>query len=225
MPSIGIEWVDEYHGIARKLNHNQENARGFSVTLDARSISEHGDDACVDSNFELPTGGLAGSAAPADAVDLVYFSGHGIPDGPIFGVAGEGDFCATADRMRLGTQSCKWVVFDACYVLNHDLPQIWYERLRTSFAGLHYMFGFDAIASDSGQRGRLFAQKLNDGETIREAWIRACIETEDSDKCYAYVRARIDPADDSLDDHWFNRGPISRSGPAPVDFFYLRSNC
>jgi len=47
------------------------------------------------------------------------------------------------------------------------------------------MLGFDTITGDSGDRGKKFAERLNDGWSIRDAWIRACTETEGSDTNWA----------------------------------------
>jgi hypothetical protein len=225
MPTIGIEWVDKYHGFCEDLKNNKDNARGFSRNIDALVSFECGDDAAADEDFE--TSALGGQdATHADAVDLVYFSGHGTQFGAVFGISDRDNGFASPERIRLGAGRCKWVVFDACEVLMRDGDEIWYTRLRQSFVGLHYMFGFDTVASDSDDRGRKFAGRLNDRWTLRDAWIRACIETEDDDTRLAYVRARVD-GDDSLNDHWIGKGDTSE---LPVEdkslaFFYLRSHC
>jgi hypothetical protein len=228
MPTIGLEWVNKYHGRRPDLSNNRENARGFRDTLGATAVFESGDDAAADQDFEQAGAGVpsAGTdATHADAVDLTYFSGHGCIDGLIFGTANQDDGLAKPTELKLGDGSAKWIVFDACEVLQRDGLPVWYERLSDAFSGLHYILGFDTECGDVDDRGSTFAQRLNDGWSVRDAWMRACIETEHSGRRFAYVRALGD-AGDSFDDHWFDEGFVSPDpDPATQRLFYFRSHC
>jgi hypothetical protein len=93
---------------------------------------------------------------------------------------------------------CKWAVFDACEVLASRDGSTASFRFKNAFAGLHHILGFASVCSDSDDRGRVFADRLNDGDTIRDAWIRACQETEEADRVVSWIRT--DGA--SLDDQW-----------------------
>ena len=69
-----------------------------------------------------------------------------------------------------------------------------------------------------------FAERLNSGWTIRDAWIRACTETEDSDTNWAYLRADASGTD-TFNDHWHGKGFVSADPINPTSRFYLRGAC
>jgi hypothetical protein len=99
-----------------------------------------------------------------------------------------------------------------------------FSRLGPAFAGLHYMLGFDTVTGDSADRGKEAAERLNDGWSIRDAWIRACTETEGSDTNWAYLRAD-GPGTDTFNDHWHGKGFVSPDPTNPTSRFYLRGAC
>ena len=226
MATIGIEWANNYHGRAADLKNNDDNTRGFANTLQGVRRFDWGDDLAWDQDFEESGVGSPSAGDDqiwADDVDIVFFSGHGSMAGPLFGVANHDDGRARPSELRLGNRDCEWVVWDACQVLERDNLNV-FNRLRTAFAGLHYMLGFDTTCGDSGDRGKKFAERLNDGWTIRDAWIRACTETEGSDTNWAYLRAGTSTAD-TFNDHWWGKGSVSADPTGPVTLFYLRGSC
>src|SRR4029079_19013413 len=50
--TIGIEWINSYHGRATNLRHTGQQARGFSSTLDALRGYELFEDDAWDTDFE-----------------------------------------------------------------------------------------------------------------------------------------------------------------------------
>jgi hypothetical protein len=226
MATIGIEWVNKYNGTQKDLKNNDDNARGFYNTLSGVRRFDYGDDLAWDRDFE--ESGVGSPAAGtdqlyADDVDIVFFSGHGSMGGPVFGIVDKDDGRARPSDMRLGNRDCEWIVFDACQVLERDNLKI-FNRLRDCFVGLHYMLGFDTTCGDTGDRGKKFAERLNDGWTIRDAWIRACTETEDSDTNWAYMRADA-AGTDTFNDHWHGKGFVSADPVNPTSRLYLRGAC
>ena len=157
-----------------------------------------------------------------DNVDIVYFSGHGSGSGILFGVATYDDGTARPSEMRLGDRDCEWIVFDACQVLEYDDRGV-FSRCQAAFAGLHYMLGFDTISHDVGDRGRRFAERLNGGWSVRDAWIRACIETEGAETAWAYLRADGEGTD-TFNDHWWGHGFVSPDPVRPTSMHYLRGS-
>lgn len=226
MGTIGIEWANKYHGRADELKNNDDNARGFSNTLSGVRRFEYGDDLAWDRDFEESGVGNPSAGADqlyADDVDIVFYSGHGSISGAFFGVTTFDDGEAKPTELRLGNRDCEWVVFDACQVLERDNLNV-FSRLGPAFAGLHYMLGFDTICGDSGDRGKKLAERLNDGWSIRDAWIRACTETEGSNRNWAYLRADA-TGTDTFNDHWHGKGFVSGDPVNPTSRLYLRGAC
>ena len=170
MGTIGIEWANKYHGRADELKNNDDNARGFYNTLSGVRRFEYGDDLAWDRDFEESGVGSPSAGSDqlyADDVDIVFYSGHGSISGAFFGVTSFDDGEAKPAELRLGNRDCEWAVFDACQVLERDNLNV-FNRLGPAFAGLHYMLGFDTICSDSSDRGKKFAERLNDGWSVRD---------------------------------------------------------
>lgn len=227
MGTIGIEWVNKYHGRASDLKNNDDNARGFYNTLDGIRQFEYGDDLAWDQDFEQSGAGVPTSGTDqiyADNVDIAFFSGHGSQSGPFFGVATHDDGTARSTEVRLGDRYCNWVVFDACLVLAYDDGAVFDRWGWPAFKGLHYILGFHTTTGDSGDRGRKFAEYLNAGWRVRDAWIRACQDTEGSDVYWAYLRAD-QSGTDTYNDHWWGKGYVSPDPTAPTSLAYANGPC
>ena len=229
MGTIGIEWINKYHGRASDLKNRDDNARGFYNTLDGVRQFDYGDDNAWDADFEQagvgsPTAGT--DQIYADNVDIVFFSGHGSTGGPFFGVTGHDDGVAKPTEMQLGDRQAEWIVFDACSVLAYDGGVVFTRWGWPVFKGLHYMLGFHNTAHDSGDRGKKFAEYLNDGWTIRAAWIRACEDTEGSGTSWAYLRAdQSSVGTDTYNDHWHGKGYVSPDPSSPSVLYHADGPC
>lgn len=223
MGTIGIEWVNKYHGRAADLSNNDDNAKGFYNTLDGIQQFNYGDDNAWDQDFEesgvgSPTAGT--DQTYADNVDICFFSGHGGPSGALFGIDNRDDGRARYSNIRLGNRQCEWIIFDACQVLAQTSHSNWNQ----CFKGLHYILGFHTTCSDSKNRGKKFAERLNDGETVRSAWIKACEATEDSSTQWAYLRAD-QSGTDTVNDHWHGKGHVSSDPSNPTAYIYNKGSC
>ncbi len=225
MGTIGIEWANSYNGRASDLKNNDDNARGFANTLQGVRRFEWSDALAWDQDFEQSGTGSPSAGDDrlwADSVDIAFYSGHGSIAGAFFGVASHDDGRAKPSEMRLGDLECEWVVFDACEVLQDDGDV--FNRLRGVFVGLHYILGFHTTCIDSGDRGRRFAERLNAGDRVRDAWITACVETEGSLTQWAYMRADA-AGTDTFNDHWHGKGFVSPDPVSPTVRAYARGTC
>lgn len=225
--TIGIEWVNNYHSAASNLSNNDDNARGFYNRLQGQRRFEYGDDLAWDQDFEesgvgTPTAGS--DQIYADDVDIVFFSGHGSRAGAAFGDKTHDDGTAKASNMQLGNRDLEWLAIDGCEMLAFDNGQVFGRWGWPVFRGLHYILGFDTTAYDRKDRGDKFAYRLNQGWTVRESWIRTCIESEDDDVSYAYLRADGEGTD-TFNDHWWGKGSVSADPVSPTTLFYLRGTC
>ena len=182
------------------------------------------------SSGEFPTGSMycarslsriSGSDSTwVDNVDIAFFAGHGNPQGPIFGTTIDSGQ-ATPNEVRLGDLDLEWIAFHACQVLQREGV---FDRWGPSFTGLHYMLGFDTICHDETNRGRYFADHLNNGWRVRDAWIAAAQETEGSDCRWAYLRADA-AGTNTYEDHWHGKGFVSSDPDVPTVHYYLRGAC
>ena len=195
MGDIGIEWVKDYSARPTSgfwdLVNTQTHAEGFYNTLNATQTFALGDNAAQDQHFEQAGKGAprAGNdAAVVETVDMVYFTGHGNTNGFEFGVL-QDDARAKPAEIRWGDGRLKWVVLNACNVLLDNPDSRAIDRWGQTFTGLRYILGFATLASDEPDRGRIFAEYVNAGNTIREAWVKACQDTEQSSTAWAYMRA------------------------------------
>lgn len=224
MATIGIEWVRQYNGLASDLSNTKPQAEGFYNTLSATRRFAWGDNLAWDEDFEQQNVGSPASGTDTtwvDDVDMVFFSGHGAPSGFLFGKKID-DAKAKPTEIRWGNRQLEWIALDACNVLARDGV---FDRWGWPvFKGLHYILGFHTTTSDEADRGRILAQYLNAGNTMRQAWIKACQDTEGSDTEWAYLRADA-PGTDTYNDHWWGKGFVSADPSNPNILFYARGAC
>ena len=86
------------------------------------------------------------------------------------------------------------------------------------------MLGFDTVCHDETNRGRYFADHLNNGWRVRDAWIAAAQETEGSDCRWAYLRADA-AGTNTYEDHWHGKGFVSSDPDVPTVQYSLRGAC
>lgn len=224
MASIGIEWVKQYHGRSANLTNTKPQAEKFYNTLSGTRSFNWGDDLAWDQDFEQQ--GVGSPAAGTDTtwvdnVDIVFFSGHGSPSGALFGIADLDDGTVRPTEVRWGNKDLEWIAFDACNMLERDGV---FSRWGPAFKGVHIILGFHTTTGDEAERGGYFAGYMNEGYTVREAWIKACKETEDASTDWAYLRAD-GPGTDTYHDHWHGKGYVSPDPVNPTLLFYARGSC
>ena len=227
MADIGIEWVKQYHGRASNLTNTQAQAEGLYNNLSGVRRFNWGDDLAWDQDFEEQGVGSPATGTDntwIDTVDIGFFSGHGSTAGPLFGIANRDDGRVAPGELRLGNNNLEWLALDACQVLDWDGGNVFSRWGWPVFRGLHYLLGFHTICQDESQRGRLLADNLDNGDRVRDAWRKACQETEGSDREYAYLRADASGTD-TFNDHWWGKGFVSSDPTSPSVLFYLRDTC
>jgi hypothetical protein len=216
--------VQKYNGLQGDLSNTKAQAEGFYNTLSATRVFNWGDDLAWDQDFEQSGVGSPSAGTDttwADDVDMVFFSGHGSPGGFLFGVKTD-DAQAKPKEIQWGDRDLDWIVLDACNVLERDGV---FDRWGWPvFKGLHYILGFHTTTSDEADRGRLLAQYLNAGWTVRSAWIKCCQDTEDSSTEWAYLRGD-ENGTDTYNDHWWGKGTVSDDPDNPTTLFYARGAC
>ena len=142
-----------------------------------------GDDLAWDQDFEETGVGSPATGTDTswiDTVNIAFFSGHGSAGGFMFGIASKDDGTAKPSELKLGNGKLDWIALDACQVLEYDNGNVFNRIGWPVFKGLHYILGFDTVARDESKRGRYLAENLNSGDRVRDAWRKACQETEDA---------------------------------------------
>jgi hypothetical protein len=225
MGTLGIEWVKKYNGRAANVSNTQAAAEGFYNTLAGVRMFNWGDDLAWDQDFEEQGIGNPANGTDTtwvDNVDIAFYAGHGSSQGPFFGVATHDSGETSPTEVRWGNRELEWIVFHACEVLQRDGV---FDRWGWPvFRGLHYILGFHTTCHDESHRGQYLAEDLNAGWRVRDAWIRACQETEGSDAQWAYLRADS-AGTDTYNDHWHGKGFVSSDPINPSTLFYLRGSC
>ena len=225
MGAIGIEWVLKYHGLASNLSNTKRQAEGFYNTLSATRRFAWGDDLAWDQDSEQRNVGSPSAGTDetwADNVDMVFFSGHGSPSSFLFGVSTTDDARARPTDIHWGDRDLEWIVLDACNVLEES--GVFSRWGWPVFNGLHHILGFHTTTSDEPDRGRILAQYLNADNTVRQAWIKACQDTESSGTQWAYLRADA-AGTDTYNDHWWGKGSVSADPTNPTTLYYARGAC
>jgi hypothetical protein len=217
MGSKGIFWVKNYRGRMSNLPKSDKDAQGFYNILDGVSQFESPEEEACDRDLEHQNLGNppdGNDLNKADNVDIVYFSGHGKSDGPLFGIDDKDNGIAHYTEMRLG-RKCEWIIFSACYVLNKET----YRKWQKIFGGLHGMLGFDTHCHSAPRRGEQFAKRLNEGETLLRAWAKACEETDWWGVRWAALFAKYHNGS-CENDHWWGKGRVVQSFGRPISFSY-----
>jgi hypothetical protein len=254
---VGVEWVTDYSAVGKdNVAHRKPCAEGFYNTI----ISAHpdwvgrfnqGNANAWEEHFKRTSKGGTDDDW-VDNVDFAYFAGHGAADGILptnvgrgggftFGVNAHDDWVLSAAPFnrepRWGDKYLNWIVLDVCSALapKSDGDGVDYtlcERWANSdvMHGLHYILGFRTLATDSDNRGMIFAEYLTGkrggkNHTVREAWIKATKDTEYPEYKGAYLRADSSGSD-TFNDHIYNFGHVSKDpDPASQCYWYCSWPC
>lgn len=121
---------------------------------------------------EFRGGATEAGPFPSEAVDLLLLVGHG-------GGAGTGFLLPTSGLNSSSVYfsgQLRWVVLDSCLTFHasrYEDPMTW-SRV---FGGIHMLLGFETLANDCAARGSAFAERLNQGKPVLQAWQEAVEET------------------------------------------------
>jgi hypothetical protein len=242
---VGVESVVIYAPVGKPNVYNRHiNAQGFYDTIKAHpdwvgKFHKKDTDAWEKHFKRESLGGI--DSGWIDNVDFAYFSGHGAGAGTVatgvgrgggftFGAYANDDWVLASipsmQEPRWGDKNLEWIVLDVCSALaeKSDGDGVAYtlaERWANPdvMHGLHYILGFRTAATDSGDRGRIFAEHLTgayDGTIykVRTAWRKATEITEGPGIEGAYLRARS-AGSNTLNDYIHEYGTVS-SDPDPA---------
>ena len=176
----GVEWINVYPNCGHRTCSGRDDvAMGFYDVLTAHGYT---------GRFAWGNGNawacdfIDGDLDPCgddhnwvDTVDIAYHADHG--NIGRFGFDGHDRCVVLASACRWGDDfDLEWIVLDDCSCLRQGHYGVWWP----AFQKLHMVIGFDTNANDDGQRGRLFAEKLVAGWSVRQAWWYACEQTQGS---------------------------------------------
>lgn len=150
----------------------------FAATIDAACTYVRGDTTAPPIRLADFVASDGARASAFDA-DLLLLAGHGT--GPSLGLALPAQEALNFRTARFGG-SLRWVVLDACWTFP---PNGEGYAWRDAFSGIHLLLGHASAAVDSQSRGRIFAELLNEGESVSEAWARAVELTSDASHLWA----------------------------------------
>ncbi len=142
--------------------------------------------------------------------------------------------------MRLGDGDLDTIAFDSCSVLAWEGTNgnNIFERWGLILQGIHQVCGFATTSANSAETGPKFASYMTGlyplpPLTILDAWFRAAIETEGSDRKAAmfYGTNSTNPfqpqLDDPINDHAKGFGYVC-SDPVPANiewYVYIWTSC
>lgn len=239
---VGIEWVG-MSDLDSPLWNTERNIEGFYNWIGAvGGFSKEfnwGEWSAWEKDFKDASNSGTDSEW-VDAVDIVYYQDHGGAGGVCF-TSHHDDGWLSPNHMRLGDGDLETIVFDACSPLrweNNDGDNV-FEIWSQTMQGVHQICSFATSSRNVRTRGERFGTYMTGlppflpPMTIVQAWFRACLETEGSDKQAAvfYASKSPDPGnpqlDDPINDHAYGYGYVC-SDPTPGTFswyVYITSNC
>ncbi len=176
MPSVGVEWINNYDWLNR-LSHEHEDAGGFYDELVDHAgwvgSFNWGDSNAWEDDFKR-TDKSGHAPSWADAVDFCYFTGHGSPWGFYFRSDVPDDSTIESDQysgplngdMRLGRSNLEWLALEVCNTLQWEASTGGttynvFDRWRAAFEGLHIMCSFTTTSLDVPTPGAYFASFLD----------------------------------------------------------------
>ncbi len=174
-----------------------------------------------------------------DAVDIVYYAGHGNPNAISFTSDHDGEYADFPD-LKLGDGDLETLAMTSCNVLQFynyyglNVFELWGPVLQ----GIHQVCGFATSAKNSHSMGLKFALYMTGlyplpALTIMESWFRAGLEHQPSNAKVAvfYGTNSTNPfqpqLDDPINDHAKGFGYVC-SDPLPENmewYVYITSNC
>jgi hypothetical protein len=216
---VGVEWINEYPicGFGG-LSGRDDVAVGFYDEMRANGYTgrfNFGNSLAWANDFMDDDVVASGNDHSwVDTVDFAYHADHG--NVGMFGFGVDNDRCiVSANQCRWGDNSdLEWIVLDDCSVLRHGQYGIWWQ----AFQKLHMIISFDTNAHDDSDRGRIFAEKLADGWSIRQAWWYACDQTEGS-STFAAIAGASNGDTSIYNEGVWNLGPVS-ADPVPLAWWW-----
>ena len=237
---VGVEWVglsyeDRLSGSESdtgKFYHHMGSIGGYSQEFN------WGEWNAWESDFRDATEHDGNDTEWVDAVDFVYYAGHGNSLSITFTSEQDDEYLYFSD-LKLGDGDLETLAMTSCNVLDFynwygNVFELWGPVLQ----GVHQICGFQTGAKNSWSMGLKFAQHMPGiyplpALTIMESWFRASIEYQTYDKKTAvfYGSNSTNPfypqLDDPINDHAKGFGYVC-SDPMPENigwYVYIWSSC
>jgi hypothetical protein len=239
---VGVEWLGLSYE-SNKLWHSESCTEGFYNHMG--SIGGYspefnwGEYSAWEEDFRDTATYNGNDSQWIEAVDLVYYQGHGGPNSVSF-TSQHASKWIQFYKMRLGDGDLDTIAFDSCEVLAWDGGYYGniFERWGPILQGVHQVCGFATTSANDATTGPKFANYLTGlyplpALTILDAWFRAAIETEGSNHKVAmfYGTNSTNPfqpqLDDPINDHAKGFGYVC-SDPVPATmgwYVYIWTNC
>jgi len=237
---VGVEWVGLSYE-ARLTNSESDAGRFYHHMSTTGGYSQEfnwGEWNAWESDFRA-TENDGNDSEWIDAVDMVYYKGHGNPGAISFTSDHDGEYADFRD-LKLGDGDLETLAMESCNVLqfyNHyglNVFELWGPVLH----GIHQVCGFATSAKNTASMGLQFALYMTGlyplpALTIMESWFRAGLEHQNYDKKVAvfYGTNSTNPfqpqLDDPINDHAKGSGYVC-SDPLPENmmwYVYITSNC
>jgi hypothetical protein len=116
----------------------------------------------------------------ADAVNIVFFTGHANADG--WEMRPPNQYRLSWKPLnnqppKLGDEKLRWLVIGACGPLQNT-PTKAVDRWGRIFNGLHGMLGYGSESFSEVDEGQRFTEHLKDGLGVVDAWLRTAVEVQ-----------------------------------------------
>ena len=116
----------------------------------------------------------------ADAVNLMFFTGHANADG--WEMRPPKQYRLSWNPLdnkppKLGDEELRWLVIGACGPLQNT-PTNAVDRWARVFNGLHGMLGYGSESFSEVDEGQRFMEHLGDGMGVVDAWLRTAVEVQ-----------------------------------------------
>jgi hypothetical protein len=143
----------------------------------------------------------------ADNVDLMWFQGHGSPNGFTTGDDGWVD----RSEVEWGDQDLEWLVVHSCDVLDISSSggSVW-DRWEPAFDGLHLLLGYGNSSYNVDGDGNDFGDSLADDEQkLRDAWVEANEDHQLDGVIYRYMGVYGASGEWNREDYFHGEGSVS----------------
>ena len=147
----------------------------------------------------------------ADAVDLMFFAGHGDPTGfTLCSPELETEVNVIRDQLRWGNGDMEWFALLACDVLalEPESGVSWSERWGRAFAGLHLVLGFENWVWDYPGVGGRFGAKAVAGRPLIRSWAETSMELQPPETEWAIMGVIAEEGLANWNDHLWGHGPV-----------------
>lgn len=204
---VGNEWIGNSQGLPNSADNNYDFRDEMS---DVATISVNWSENDVwESDFKDPALG-GNDTTYADNVDLMWFQGHGNPDGFATGTT-QGDGFVHRSDARWGNNDLEWLVVHSCSVLElgSGATHVW-NRWKPAFKGLHLLMGYGNSSYNVDGDGNEFGDDLADDDMkLRSAWVDANEDEQPNGVIYRYMGVYGPSGEWNREDYFHGIGPVS----------------